>query len=107
VGTCQKREVKGGNGQKYGESTLGGARNGFTVEQHFFHQDFAGVFHTQRDHGETVAYQDHVHACLVGDESTGEVVRGDHGDGLVLAVHGLQRGDGDGLAGRGGRGAHG
>lgn len=82
----------------YGERGPGRSRDGPAVHQHLLHHHFACVFHAQRDHGEAVADEDHIHARVVSDEGAGEVVGGYHGDGLVLAVQRLQGLDGDLLA---------
>lgn len=54
------------------------------MQDHLIQEDFARVLHPQRDHGQAVAYQDHLHACVVGDVGAGEVVCGDHGDGFIF-----------------------
>ena len=50
------------------------------MEDHIIHDELTGVFHTQGDHGKTVADEYYVHACVVGDVCGGEVVGGEHGD---------------------------
>lgn len=76
------------------------------MQQHLVHQHLTRVLHAEGNHGQTVADKNHVHAGMVGDMGAGEVMGSDHGYRFVLAVEGLERVDGDGLA-RTGRGAQG
>lgn len=72
----------------YEKGGFGASGYAAAVQEHLFHDDFGSVVHAQRDHCETVADQDHVDACLVGDVCRGKVVGGDDGNGLFFAVHG-------------------
>jgi hypothetical protein len=65
------------------------------VQQHFLHQHFACIFHAQCYHCQTVADQYHVHARMVRDVRTGEVMRRYHSYGFVLAVEVLEGVDSD------------
>ena len=83
----------------YGPGVLGRARNGAAVQQHLLHDHLTGILHAERDHGKTVTDQYYIHAGMVGDVCTWEVVGGDHGDWFVLSVEALQCVDGDRLSG--------
>jgi hypothetical protein len=82
----------------YSECKFSCARDGFAVQQHFFHEYFARVFHTQGNHGKAVTNEDDVHAGVVGDVCAGKVMRRDHGDWLTLAIEALQCVEGDRFA---------
>ncbi|KND88105.1 Ubiquitin-like protein ATG12 [Tolypocladium ophioglossoides CBS 100239] len=53
-------------------------------------ENLAGVLHAERDHGQAVANENHVHARVVGNVGAGEVVRREHGDGVALFMQGPQ-----------------
>ena len=82
----------------YGEGSLGSPRDRLAVQQHLLHQHFTCILHAERNHGQTVTYENHIHAGMVGDMSAWEVMRSHHCYWLVLAVEALKGVDGDGFA---------
>jgi hypothetical protein len=77
------------------------------MQQHLLEQDLARVLHTKGYHGQAVANEDDVHACMVGHVGAREVMGSDDGDGLPLLMQGPQGSDGDLFAGVAGRSAQG
>ena len=56
------------------------------MQQQVFQQHFIGILHSEGNHGQTIANQDHFHPCSFRDERTGEVMGSDHGDWLTIPV---------------------
>lgn len=56
------------------------------MQQHFFHEHLAGVFHSQGNHGQAVTDQDDIHASMIGDVGAWKIVGSHGGDGLSLSV---------------------
>ena len=77
------------------ERAANGAANGARVVQHLVNGDGKGVFMAENDHGQRVADQDEVDACLVNKARGGVVVGGERRDGLALALHFAERRHGD------------
>lgn len=70
------------------------------MHQNFLQQDLIGIIMAQGHHSKTVANKYNVYSSRVDGEGGREVVGGDHGDGLVLLVHGAQGTDGHFFSGR-------
>jgi D-mannonate dehydratase len=70
----------------YKKGRFGTSSDTAAVQEHLFHENFAGVVHAQSDHSQRVADKDHVNACLIGYMCRGKVVGGYDSDGLILAV---------------------
>lgn len=88
----------------YSESSLCRASHRLAVQQHLVQQHLASILHTKGHHGQTISNENHVHAGMVGNVCTREVVRRDHGYGFILPVQALEGVDGNRLA-RIGRGS--
>lgn len=91
----------------YSKSPLSGPGDGPAVQQHLLENHLTGILHTQGNHSKAVSHKDHVHAGMIGDMCTWEVVRRDHGDWFALFMQGPQGTQGDLLARIGRRGAKG
>ncbi|KAI6748119.1 hypothetical protein HG531_008661 [Fusarium graminearum] len=76
----------------------GGSRNRPAVQQHLLHDNFTCVFHTKGNHGKTITDKNDVHACMIGNMATGEIMSCHDSDGITLAVHGAKGSDSDLLA---------
>ena len=81
----------GGKGYPHSKSRFRSPRHTPTVQDHLIEEDFARILHPQRDHGQAVAYQDHLHARVVRDVGAREVMCGDHGDGFILPSEAAER----------------
>lgn len=76
------------------ESRFSGPRHTPAMHQNFFKKDLIGILMAQSDHGKAVTNEHDIDAGSVNGQGGREVVGGDHGDGLVLFVHGSQGSDG-------------
>lgn len=56
------------------------------MQQHLLDQHFTGIFHTQGDHGQAITDQDGIHASMIGNVGTREVMGSHHGDRLSLSM---------------------
>lgn len=62
----RKREERVEREATYKEGRFGTSSNTAAVQEHLLHEDFAGVVHTQSNHGQRVANKNNINACLVG-----------------------------------------
>ncbi|KAI6760689.1 hypothetical protein HG530_009549 [Fusarium avenaceum] len=77
------------------------------MQKHLFQDDFTSIFHTKRNHSETVTNENDIHAGMISNMATGEVMSCHDSDRITLAVHRAKSSDGNLLAMDSRRRAHG
>lgn len=67
--------------------SVDGPADGSSRHDHLVESDLGRVGHAERDHGERITDQDHIHSSFLGHQGRGEVVGRQHGYGRVFGVH--------------------
>lgn len=65
------------------------------MKNHLVEQHFTSIVHTHSDHSKAVTNKDDVHAGMIGDMGTWEVMGSDDCDRLLLTVETLNGVDGN------------
>jgi len=60
------------------------------MQNHFFQEDLAGIFHAHSYHGQAITDEDNLNSCGVGDMAAGEVMGREHGYRFTLFIQGTE-----------------
>ena len=57
------------------------------MKDHILHHDLIRILHPHSHHPQTITNENDIHPRGIGNLCTGEIMRREHGDGLVLPIH--------------------